>query len=443
MRPQAHEANKSVNIEGILHPRLRSGVPPDSLLLFHGDAADLHMDPMRTVRIFLSSPGDVAAERIQARELLLGLARGPFMRGRVHIDVITWDDPHGGATMDARFTPQEAVTHGLPTPAECDLTVVLLWGRMGTPLIQTKADGTAYLSGTEWEFENALTANKPVLVYRRSDKLQVDLDDPEIEDKLAQKRRVDAFFDRFEDKGGTIRRAYSTYASTDDLLDRLRQDVERYLSAVVPESAFKTPAPALAIVSLRRAPVPRDVPLPTEPYPLLGPYTHALTFAGRDREIETLAAQVALPPLVLCVHAASGAGKSSLLWAGLVPRLREEGYAVSLDRAPGDPKLAERLLKDVLEPEEAIELTEDDEGLPRTFARWVGTGPCSLWQAGGLRAGSDRRRAAERRVARSRARAHRPVAGGHSPTIARCTGVRLQVGALLPAGVSWRDSGVA
>ena len=49
---------------------------------------------------------------------------------------------------------------------------------------------------------------------------------------------------------------------------------------MVPESAFKTPAPALAIVSLRRAPVPRDVPLPTEPYPLLGPYTHALTFAG-------------------------------------------------------------------------------------------------------------------------------------------------------------------
>ena len=52
---------------------------------------------LRTVRIFLSSPGDVAAERAQARDLLLGLARGPFVRGRVHIDVVSWDDPHAPA----------------------------------------------------------------------------------------------------------------------------------------------------------------------------------------------------------------------------------------------------------------------------------------------------------------------------------------------------------
>ena len=73
----------------------------------------------------------------------------------------------GGATMDARFTPQQAMDRGLPTPADCDLTVILLWGRMGTPLTEMKADGTSYLSGTEWEFENALAANKPVFVYRR------------------------------------------------------------------------------------------------------------------------------------------------------------------------------------------------------------------------------------------------------------------------------------
>ena len=95
---------------------------------------------IRTVRIFLSSPGDVAAERAQARELLLGLARGPFVRGRVHIDVVSWDDPQAPAPMDARFTPQQAVDRGLPTPAECDLTIVLLWGRMGTPLAEKKAD---------------------------------------------------------------------------------------------------------------------------------------------------------------------------------------------------------------------------------------------------------------------------------------------------------------
>ncbi len=323
------------------------------------------------VRIFLSSPGDVTAERALVRELLLGLARGPYVRGRVHIDVVSWDDPHGGATMDARLTPQQAVNHSLPTPADCDLTVVLLWGRMGTPLSETRADGTPYLSGTEWEFENALAANKPVFVYRRAEKVQVNLDDPELEEKLRQKRYVDTFFDRFKGEGGTMRRAYATYASSDDLLERLRQNVEQYLSGVVPQIGADLRAQVLPTVSLRRMPVAQDLPLPPEPYPLLGPYTHALTFAGRDREIEALAAQVALPPLVLCVHAASGAGKSSMLMAGLAPRLRADGYVVSVDPAPGDPNLAQRLLSDVLEPGDAFDLSDDAANLPATFARWV------------------------------------------------------------------------
>ena len=327
------------------------------------------MDPAKTVRIFLSSPGDVAAERAEARELLLGLARNPLLRGRVHIDVVSWDDPHGGATMDARLTPQQAVDKSLPTPAECDLTVVLLWGRMGTPLTETKADGTTYLSGTEWEFESAINANKPVLLYRRADKVLFDADDPAFDAKLEQKRRVDRFFAQFASEGGTIRRAHSTYASTEDLLDRLRHDVEHYLSGLFSDSPPSRAQPALATVKLGAARL--DTQLPSEPYPLLGPYAHPQTFAGREAEIAALAVLVGQSPLVLCVHAASGAGKSSLLLAGLVPRLQADGYAVSIDRTPGDPRLAERLLGDILEPAGAIGLADEDEGLPATFARWV------------------------------------------------------------------------
>ena len=156
------------------------------------------MHPVKTVRIFLSSPWDVAAERAQTRELLLGMARGPILREHVLIDVVSWDDPHGAATMDARLTPQQAVDRSLPTPAECDMTVVLLWNRMGTPLTETKADGTPYLSGAEWEVENAIAANKPVLVYRRTEKILLDPDDPDFDEKLTQKRRVEAFFERVQ-----------------------------------------------------------------------------------------------------------------------------------------------------------------------------------------------------------------------------------------------------
>jgi formylglycine-generating enzyme required for sulfatase activity len=190
-------------------------------------------DAVRSFRIFLSSPGDVAEERAQARELLLGLARGPFVRGRIHIDVVSWDDPHAPATMDGRYTPQQAVDRSLPSPDKCDLTVVFLWSRMGTPLEEEKADGTPYASGTEWELEKALGADKPVLLYRRSSKALLDPDDPEFDDKLTQKRRVDAYFARLTGADGSMTMAYATYASAAELMKLLAQNVETYIATLL------------------------------------------------------------------------------------------------------------------------------------------------------------------------------------------------------------------
>jgi hypothetical protein len=79
-----------------------------------------------------------------------------------------------------------------------------------TALTETKPDGTPYLSGTEWEFDIALAANRPVFVYRRTEKVLLDLDDPAFDEKVTQRRRVDAFFERFKGDGGTILRAYAT-----------------------------------------------------------------------------------------------------------------------------------------------------------------------------------------------------------------------------------------
>ena len=224
---------------------------------------------VRTVRIFLSSPGDVATERTKLRDLLLGLARAPFLRGKVHIDVVSWDDPQAPAQMDARFTPQQAVDRSLPTPAECDLTIVLLWSRMGTPLTDTRADGTPYLSGTEWEFETALGANKPVYLYRRSEKVLLDPDEAEFDAKLTQKRRVDDFFARLKNEDGTIRHAHASYAAVDDLLTRVRQDVEGFLSTVLRDDDDKSVVQALRpVVSggpegphYTRKQAPPDVPV--------------------------------------------------------------------------------------------------------------------------------------------------------------------------------------
>ena len=104
-------------------------------------------------RIFLASPGDVRDERELARAVIEQIRTERAFRGRVDLECIAWDQPGAEVAMEAGLTPQEAIKRGLPKPSECDLVIVILRSRMGTPLPAeySKPDGTAYLSGTEWE----------------------------------------------------------------------------------------------------------------------------------------------------------------------------------------------------------------------------------------------------------------------------------------------------
>ena len=87
-------------------------------------------------RIFLSSPGDVSEERSIARELIDDvLPKDPFVRGRAALDSISWDDPNAPTALDAHLTPQAAIDGNLPRPSDCDVVIVILWSRMGTPLL--------------------------------------------------------------------------------------------------------------------------------------------------------------------------------------------------------------------------------------------------------------------------------------------------------------------
>lgn len=142
------------------------------------------------LRVFLASPGDVADERALALRVLEQLQYDPLLRGRIAVETVAWDKPGAGTPMLATLTPQEAIKQGLPTPAECDIVIVIFWARMGTPLPDEwkKPDGGRYRSGTEWEYLNALEAaekhEKPaVLVYRRTEKIALDPDDPDFDSK--------------------------------------------------------------------------------------------------------------------------------------------------------------------------------------------------------------------------------------------------------------------
>lgn len=195
----------------------------------------------RHVRIFLASPGDVLAERQAARQLLERLEREPLIRRDFTIETVSWDDPDAPAPMLATLTPQQAVVRALPRPSECDLTVLILWGRMGTPLEDRKPDGTRYASGSEWEFEDARRAGRPILVYRRT----AELLPAQGEEDLRQRQGVERFFEQFSGAGGTLTGAYVTYDTVEAFTTRLRKDIESLLLTLrPPPSSDDLPADA-------------------------------------------------------------------------------------------------------------------------------------------------------------------------------------------------------
>src|SRR5262249_30722568 len=147
--------------------------------------------------------------------------------GGVSILPIAWDRPGNGVPMRITMTPQTAIKEGLPMPSQCDIVIVLLWGRMGTPLAHPeykKQDGSAYLSGTEWEFWDAVDAErthgKPItLLYHRIEAPHLDIKDRR---QTAQYHTVQDFLDQFRDpKTSAITGGVNEYQNPEDLRGHL------------------------------------------------------------------------------------------------------------------------------------------------------------------------------------------------------------------------------
>jgi DNA-binding winged helix-turn-helix (wHTH) protein len=101
--------------------------------------------------------------------------------------------------------------------------------------------------------------------------------------------------------------------------------------------------------SATSAPTQQETPVQTvrtvtsRPYKFLDYYTEQdkNLFFGRESEIETISSQI-LARRSFILHGRSGVGKSSILRAGILPRLKEQGHLVFVIRSFTDP-LAEML----------------------------------------------------------------------------------------------------
>lgn len=350
------------------------------------------------IRVFLSSPGDVSAECGKVRAILDDLKHDPQYKDKMDIEIVAWDDPHSDVLMPVTLTPQEAINRGLPRPSQCEVVITIFWGRMGTPLDEAahgrKADGTPYWSGTEWEYLDAVRGASAshqglpiVYLYRRTDEppLPTPREGQTRGEAFAeygtQLKRVEDFFKGFRDSStGAFKAYYHEYDSL-DAFDSLMKKHLRILLTHAYERRISTgkpvSPPSEAAVKL---PLEWDIARDGSPFPGLKSFEerHEKVYFGRSREVAEVIRRMASQRLQVIVGA-SGSGKSSLVKAGVLPKLRDNALPPSarwhrVTMRPGSAPFAalHAALQEVFPPalvDDAETLAKAPENLHRMLAR--------------------------------------------------------------------------
>lgn len=270
------------------------------------------------IRVFVSSPGDVPVERARVDHVVTRL--NEVFKDRIRIETIRWEKDF--------YSSHEHFADKIPQATDADLVIAIFWSRLGTPLptrFGRMDNGERYPSGTAYEVLTAIDARRkndhPDVYVFRKDEPPADSS----EEAKAQWKDLNSFFSRwFRAPDGQFLRAFHQFESADEF-ERL---IDRLLRKWIAE----------------RVPRDRSLIWPTEvkgsPFRGLLPFnaSHSAVYFGRDRKvtraIEHLQS-VAKPqnairsaprsiPFLLIVGE-SGAGKSSLMRAGLAPRLTAPG----------------------------------------------------------------------------------------------------------------------
>ncbi|MEY2499625.1 MAG: hypothetical protein QOD12_3181 [Verrucomicrobiota bacterium] len=272
---------------------------------------------MKSVRIFVSSPGDVGAEREKTREIFDRL-QAEFS-GLLEVAPYYWEHEPMGAHTD----PQSQIE----PPSKFDVFVCLLWARLGSrlhPKLHHKPEGGEYASGTEYEVLDALEAwhrskAPQVLIYRQKN-------DPVIPAKpkdqremiIAQYDALQSFVARLTKEDEFFVRGSNSYSGLEQFEMKFEKHMRKVLEGFIPAG----------VAGSRTA--PRSW---TGGSPFRGlrhfDFEHAPIFFGRTRAIdEVLAAlkqQAADERAFVLVFGGSGVGKSSLVRAGVLPWLVKPG----------------------------------------------------------------------------------------------------------------------
>jgi hypothetical protein len=347
-------------------------------------------------RVFLSSPGDVKAEREAAERVVRRIS----VIYAAHVDIVLerWEGKFYQAT--AGFQEQIEVTSAF------DLVVGILWKRIGTELLPDlfrRPDGTAFESGTVLELEAALEASaarggKPaIFVFRKNAEIlfsKVNLADEKVQNDL-----LDVWWNRtFRDAEGRFRRASEGFMTTQEFETRFEDLLMDQLlgKRLIPDGAVW------------------DIEDKGSPYPGLEPYgkerrsvLFGRSLAIRDACDELINAsrlKGGLPALF--VVGPSGSGKSSLVRGGIAPELTDPGVVAEVDcwrtiAVEGDAGLLGALATQLYRDDGLPELAGSPRKVPASWAQLSAEAPAAaaddiVWvldriaSAEQLRTGADR-----------------------------------------------------
>ncbi len=180
------------------------------------------MPNIRTIRVFISSPDDVGAERDRI-DIVTGMLNQLFA-DRIRIETVRWETEN--------YSSHQHFQEKIPEASGCDLVIAAFWSRLGTPMPSAfrMENGERYPSGSAYEVLTAIEARKrgprpDVYVFRKIEPL----DKPEDEAR-SQMADLNAFFARwFQAPDGEYLRAYYGFETTDEFGERVEKLLRKWI----------------------------------------------------------------------------------------------------------------------------------------------------------------------------------------------------------------------
>ena len=295
---------------------------------------------MKTIRIFISSPGDVQEERERARSVVHQLRRR--YAGRLELKALLWEDLPLPADRSFQRGIDEVIDavlseHGL------DIAIFILWSRLGSPTdpLAVGEELRTYRSGTEREWDlmqrartrclqKGATPRPAVFVYMRQDEPSFDerlrgIPTSEKDNLIQQKILVEQFIhEQFRDaESGVNIGAHLSFDQPTTFAQKLRTHLTNLLDSLAGDDLAE---PAWSIAD--------DGP------PFRGldvfEYAHAPIFFGREDEIVSirtrLREQACRGRAFVLISGPSGSGKSSLARAGVLPDICQDELDASIGK---------------------------------------------------------------------------------------------------------------